>query len=183
MVRHIFWGGLVCLLTGTTTATTFPADTTGDMVVEAERICCARCESIETRVDPRTGLVFTHVRLRRLEDLKGAGRTDTIHLRIVGGTSGDRVTSVPGMPRFRRDEESVLMLGRRNRLGYRVVLQARRGAVPLRKDKRGRRWLTHAVTGLPGLRSDGPVRLDEFRSAVKRRLLEHERARKERPAR
>jgi hypothetical protein len=179
MTRITSWGALVCLLAATTSATTFPTTTTGDLVVKAERVCCARCESVETRVDPKTGLVFTHVRLRRLEDLKGSGSGDTIHLRLVGGRSGDRITSVPGMPRFEQAQESILLLGRRNRLGYRVVLQARRGVVPLRKDKQGRRWLAHCVTGMPGLRGDRPVRLDEFRDSLKRKVEEAERRKRE----
>jgi len=152
---------LICTLTS---ATTLPRATTLDIVREAQRVCCVRCESVEARVDPRSGFVFTHVRLRLLEDLKGKAEGATVELRIVGGQIGDVRTVVAGMPRFRKGGESVVMLGRKNRQGYPVVIHAGRGVLPLRKDKRGRRHVAVRITGF----DLADRTLDSFRSAVLR---------------
>jgi hypothetical protein len=171
----------VCLLCAAgARATTFPSDSTASLVLQSERVCCASCESVEARVDPRSGLVFTHVRLRLLEDLKGSGTGDSVELRIVGGEANGIRTVVAGMPRFKPGRESVLMLGRKNRLGYRVLVSASRGVLPLKADKRGVRRLTGRLSGFGELSGKSGVRLDEFRAEVRRILAEAERRQAER---
>jgi hypothetical protein len=157
-----------CLLATWAPATTFSNATTADLVSKAERVCCARCDAIETRRDPRTGLIFTHVRLRLLEDIKGRSGDATIRLRIVGGRLGNEETIVAGMPRFKKGGESVLLLGKANRAGYPVVLEARRGVLHLRRGEKGGRYLAERVTGLKELEGRRRVALDDFRGAVVR---------------
>ncbi len=168
MTRLTLRVAVVCLFAGATPATTFQRLSTRDLVNMAERVCCVRCEGVEQRLDARSGLVFAHVRLRLLEDIKGRTEGSVVELRLVGGRVGNVVTDVVGMPKFKRGGECVLILGKKNRLGYPVVVQAGRGAFDLRRDKQGRRHLTRAVTGLPGLPDDRRVSLDAFRDAVKR---------------
>jgi len=168
MTRTALWGAFAWLLGVPAFATTFPSTTTRDLALRAERICCARCEAVETRLDPQTGLVFSHVRLRLLENLKGGSEGTTVRLRIVGGRAGNVITRVAGMPQFRAGEESVLFLGKRNRLGYPVVMDAARGVVGIRKDAKDRRLLSRPVTGFSELGSKRRVSLDEFRGAVLR---------------
>jgi hypothetical protein len=154
-------------------ATTFSRETTQDLVLRAQRVSCAACERVEMRRDPRLGVVFTHVRLRLLEDLKGTSPSGTIELRIVGGRDGDVETIVPGMPRFRMGQEAIYLLGPRNRQGYPVLLQARRGVLPLRRGPRAQRFLAAHVTGIAELRGKRRVSLDAFRGAVRRLLKKH----------
>jgi len=149
-------------------ATTWPDATTRDLVEQSERVCCVRCESSEARLDPGTGLVFTHVSLRLLEDLRGRSDAATIELRLVGGRVGNRATVVDGMPQFPVGKESIVMLGKRNALGYPVVTQAKRGVIHLAKDARGRRVLAGCVTGFRGLEGERNVCIDDFRAAVRR---------------
>lgn len=157
-----------CLLAAWAPATTFPKSTTADLVAEAEHVCCARCEKIEARKDPRTGLIFTHVTLRLLEDLKGRSAGAEIRLRIVGGRIGNEETIVAGMPRFHEGGESVLLLGKTNRAGFPVVVQARRGVLHLRAGEKGERYLAERVTGLKELEGKRRVALEDFRGAVRR---------------
>jgi hypothetical protein len=159
---------LVCLPATLAPATTFSSATTGDLIARAQRVCCVTCEGVETRRDPLTGMVFTHVRLRLLEDLKGVSTAGTIRLRLVGGRSGSVATVVAGMPRFRVGEETVLLLGPPNRAGYPVVLQARRGVLPLVRGPREQRHVRGPVTGIPELRGRRRISLDRFRAAVAR---------------
>jgi len=169
MLRALI-GAAACLLLMAvpTPATTYRRLSTADLVRRSERVSCVACESVEARVDAATGIIFTFVRLRLLEDLKGRSASSTVTLRIVGGRVGRRAMVVAGMPVFHRGEEAVLLLGRRNRAGYPVLMQARRGVLRLRKDRRGRRYLQGRVTGLPGAAGSRRVFLDAFRGAVKR---------------
>ena len=163
---------LICLAAAMAPATTYSRETTQDLVLRAQRVACAACESVETRRDPRFGVVFTHVRLRLLEDLKGDSTTGTIELKIVGGRDGDVETVVAGMPRFQVGQEAIYLLGRRNRAGYPVILQARRGVLPLRRGPREQRFLAARVSGIPELRGKRRVSLDSFRGAVRRLVRE-----------
>jgi len=179
-MRRFIWGAaLTCLLCFSTKvpATTLPTATTADRVRRAARVCCARCVKVEARVEPRTGLVFRYVELKHLEDLKGAGQGGTVRLRIVGGRVGNLETRVPGMPRFRAGEESVLFLGERNRDGHPVVVDAERGVLPIRADKQGRRHLARRVTGMKELGNRRQVALDDFRAAVRRLVREQAKGR------
>ena len=180
-IQRLLLLAAVCLVCAAgATATTLPSDTTAALVLQSERVCCASCESVEARVDPRSGLVFTHVRLRLLENLKGSGSGDTVELRIVGGEANGIRTVVAGMPRFRPGRESVLMLGRKNRLGYPVLVAGGRGVLPLKADKSGQRRLAARVSGFGDLSGKQGVHLDEFRTAVRRVVEEAERRKAER---
>lgn len=168
MYRSLVAGACACLLAATAPATTFARLNTADMVRKAERVSCVACVACTERRDPRSGIVFTHVTLQLLEDLKGQSPSGTIQLRYPGGTDGGVRTVVSGMPRFRAGEESVLLLGRANAAGFPVIVQARRGVIPLERDTRGRRYLGARVTGMKELSDPARVTLDAFRTAVKR---------------
>lgn len=173
MTRHsLAAAALICLAAAMAPATTFSRETTRDLVLRAQRISCAACESVEMRRDPRLGVVFTHVRLRLLEDLKGASSTGTIELKVVGGRVGDVETVVAGMPRFQVGQEAIYLLGAPNREGRPVLLQARRGVLPLRRGPREQRFLATRVSGISELRGKRRVSLDAFRGAVRRLVRE-----------
>ncbi|MHC4135009.1 MAG: hypothetical protein ACYTDU_09905 [Planctomycetota bacterium] len=163
---------LIGLAAALAPATTFSRETTQDLVLRAERVSCATCERVEMRRDPRLGLVFTHVRLRLLEDFKGVSTAGTIELKVVGGRDGDVETVVAGMPRFKLGQEAIYLLGARNREGYPVLLQARRGVLPLRRGPREQRFLAARVSGIAELRGKLHVSLDAFRGAVRRLVRE-----------
>jgi hypothetical protein len=161
------------LMAAAAPGTTLSSETTADLVLQAERVCCAAVDSIESRRDPRSGFVFTHVRLRLLEEMKGRSEAPVVELRLPGGRADGVETVAPGMPRFEAGAEAVLLLGQKNRDGFPVVLQATGGVLPLRADRNtGRRCLCAPVTGLKELEGEREVTLDAFRAAVKRVLRE-----------
>jgi len=152
------------------TATTFERVTTAELTRRAERVCVVRCDSCRAERDRRSGLVYTVVRLRLVEDIKGRSAGSTIELRLVGGEADGVRTVVVGMPRFRAGEESILLLGKRNRAGFPTVVAARRGMLRLGRDKQGARYLRDAVTGFEDLKTAKAKRigLDSFRAACKK---------------
>jgi len=170
MHRVLTVGVFACLLAATAPGTTFSRETTADLIVRSERVCCAIVDGQEARRDPRTGFVFTHVRLRLLEDLKGRTEGSEIELRLPGGRADGIETVAVGVPRFAQDQEAVLMLGPRNRDGFPVVLQGERGVLRLSADDEGRRCLCQPVTGLTELEGERRVTLDRFRAALRRVL-------------
>ncbi len=160
------------LMAAAAPGTTLSTETTFDLIVQAERVCCAAVDSVESRRDPRSGFVFSHVRLRLLEEMKGRSEAPVIELRLPGGRADGVETVVPGMPRFEKGAEAVLLLGPLNRDGFPVVLQASGGVLALRADKTGRRCLCAPVTGLRELEGAREVTLDSFRTAVQRVVRE-----------
>jgi len=159
-------GLLLALLAAAAPATTLPDRTTRDLLIEAERVCCLSCASVEARRDARTGIVFTHVRLDLLEDMKGVSASGTVELRLAGGEVDGVRTVVPGMPTFRAGEEAILLLGPPNALGHPVLLDAAQGVVRLRKEKDGTRLLASRVTGVEELAGRRRVSVGDFRSAL-----------------
>jgi hypothetical protein len=150
--------------------TTLSEATTAEMVVEADRVCAATVESVEPRRDPRSGFVFSHVRLRLLEEMKSDAGDAVLELRLPGGAVDGVRTVAPGFPRFEKGDEALFLLGPRNAEGYPVVLHASRGVIPLRADKARRRCLCAPVTGLSELSGERQVTLDAFRASVQRLL-------------
>ncbi len=167
-------GGLL-VLCAAALATTLPRTSTRDMVRDAHVVVCAECTSCRPRLDPRTGLVFTQVKLRVLETLKGEPERPTLELSILGGEAGGVKTVVVGMPRFTAGRESVLLLKRRKDGAWLVSL-AHRGHIPIQRDKKGRRHLGTRVSGFKELAGLERLSLDAFRMAVLRevRLQEKE---------
>ena len=158
-------------------ATTFERVTTAELARRAERVCVVRCDGCRAERDRRSGLVYTIVRLRLIEDFKGRSAGSTIQLRLVGGEAEGVRTVVVGMPTFRTGEESVLLLGKPNRAGYPTLLAARRGVVRLGRDKKGARYLRDRVSGFDALdkKASKRVALDRFRVALKEALSKKER--------
>jgi hypothetical protein len=177
MHRPLAVGAFALLMAAAAPGTTFSAETTADLIVKAERICCAVVDGAEARRDPRTGFVFEHVRLRLLEDIKGRTEGSVIELRLPGGRADGVVTVAPGMPRLKTGQEAVLLLGARNRDGFPVVLQAAGGVLPLRAEASGRRCLCAPVSGMKELEGERQVTLDSFRASVKRLLRAREASR------
>lgn len=155
------------LLAATVPATTFERVSIAELTRRARRVCAVECDSCRAERDPDSGVVFTHVRLRLLEDLKGRSARSVIELRIAGGEADGVKFVVPGMPRFRPGEESVLLLGDANRAGYPTILAARRGMLRLVHDRQGRRFLRDPVDGFDSLKGKRRVQLAEFRAAVR----------------
>jgi len=149
-------------------ATTFENVTTAELARRSLNVAVVKCESCRAERDRQSGLVFTRVRLRLLEDLKGRTAGSTIELRLVGGELDGVRTVVVGMPVFRIGEESIVLLGKRNSGGFPTIVAARRGMVRLGRDKKGARYLRDAVTGFDALpRSKRKVDLQSFRSAFR----------------
>lgn len=103
---------LICLLgsaqsISATTAIVPPDD---DLIVGARVIVRAKVLSIESGLDEQQGRIFTYVKLKVQEVLKGEITERKIVIKELGGRVGDRISVVYGNPEFALGEQVLLYL-------------------------------------------------------------------------
>ncbi|MEM8884173.1 MAG: hypothetical protein AAGD14_08905 [Planctomycetota bacterium] len=152
-------------------ATTFERVSTAELARRSPRICAVQCVGCKPERDPESGLVFTRVRLKLLEDIKGRSPQRYFELRLIGGELDGKRTVVAGMPVFRTGGESVLLLGKPNRAGFATLVAARRGKLELTRDKKGKRYLKRRIDGFPELTGKRRVALDELRTSIRKQKV------------
>src|SRR5262245_52958771 len=99
---------LSCAPGANATVARIPTDT--EMIVSSRAIVRARILSLTCGLDPSQAIVYTYVRLRVREFLKGAIDSTEIVLKEPGGQAGTRGTIFSGSPEFTAGEEVVLFL-------------------------------------------------------------------------
>ncbi|MHC4448821.1 MAG: hypothetical protein ACYS0E_01600 [Planctomycetota bacterium] len=157
----------VAVLTAVISATTFENLSTAELSRRAARVCAVKCESCKAVKDPLSGFVFTHVKLRLLEDIKGRSAGGLVELRIPGGEVDGIKTVVAGMPRFKTGEECIVLLGKTNKAGIPTLVAARRGVLRIARDKKGQRYLKDRVDGFASLKGKRRVDIASFRGALR----------------
>jgi putative Ig domain-containing protein/BACON domain-containing protein/matrixin/Ig-like domain-containing protein/S-layer family protein len=103
---------LVCLLASSqsisaTTAIVPPDD---DLIVGARVIVRGKILSIESSFDEQQGRIFTYVKLKVQEVLKGQITERKIVIKELGGRVGDRISVVYGNPEFALGEQVLMYL-------------------------------------------------------------------------
>ncbi|HXG68683.1 MAG TPA: matrixin family metalloprotease [Blastocatellia bacterium] len=91
-------------------ATTVIIPSDADMVIGARAIVTGKVREVSTALDVESGVVFTYVRLRVREVLKGEIYDREIVLKQPGGEAEGRGTSIYGMPRFAAGQKVLLYL-------------------------------------------------------------------------
>ncbi len=90
-----------------TTAIVPPDD---DMIIGARVIVKGRILSIESRFDEQQGRIFTYIKLKVQEVLKGQISERKIVIKELGGQVGDRLSVVYGNPEFALGEQVLMYL-------------------------------------------------------------------------
>ncbi|HEY3135432.1 MAG TPA: putative Ig domain-containing protein [Blastocatellia bacterium] len=114
----ISWkSGLLSLITlflisfcATARASTFIIPTDDELIIDARAIVRGKVTSVSCQLDEQSGRIFTYVRLRVQEVLKGQIAGREIVLKEEGGQVGARGSIVWGTPRFELDERVLLYL-------------------------------------------------------------------------
>lgn len=91
-------------------ASTFTIPTDDDLVIGARAIVRGKVLSVSCQMDDQTGRVFTYVRLRLREVLKGQVSNREIVLKEEGGQTGNRGSIIFGTPGFEKGEKVLLYL-------------------------------------------------------------------------
>lgn len=92
-----------------------------ELVQRADLIVIGRCE--EKRSDWGVGgeKIYTYVKLAPEQCLKGNPCPSVVEIRQLGGSVGDIALSVPGTPRFHKNERVILFLSRSTAFFYQVI--------------------------------------------------------------
>lgn len=91
-------------------ASTFTLPSDDDLIIGARAIVRGKVLSVTCQFDDQAGRVFTYVRLRVGEVLKGQGVDKEIVLKQEGGQAGSRGSIIFGTPRFEKGEKVLLYL-------------------------------------------------------------------------
>ena len=143
----------------------------------AGSIVVARCVAVTTEFDAAVGLPFTRTTFEVQDVLKGDPATRRVTVRMPGGAIAGRRTTIPGIPTFQRDGESVLFLTPPGEDGYPWVMGLAQGCYGIVSHPRsGERMVFQALTGLATydpatarvLAKPAPARLETLESFTRR---------------
>ena len=98
------------LFAATAHASTFVMASDDDLIIGARAIVRAKVLSISCQMDEQTGRIFSYVRLRVQEVLKGDVVDSQVVLKQEGGQVGSRGSMVFGSPQFSKGERVLLYL-------------------------------------------------------------------------
>lgn len=103
---------LICLLASaqTISATTAIIPPDDDLIIGARVIVKGKILSIESSFDEQQGRIFTYVKLKVQEVLKGQITERKIVIKELGGRVGERISVVYGNPEFALGEQVLLYL-------------------------------------------------------------------------
>src|ERR1044071_4612188 len=113
----------LCILLSFTSlvdASTFITPTDEDMIISSRAIVRGKVLSVSCQLDEARGSVFTYVRVRVREILKGQISEPEIVIKEEGGQVSGRGTTVFGAPQFQAGEKVLLYLDTRRDGSLRV---------------------------------------------------------------
>lgn len=128
-------------------ATTVEKMSLRDLAKKSDAIVLARVEDESARYESNKE-IFTYITLRVLEPVKGPKKDDVITIRQLGGTVDNIASIVPGTPVFRKGEEVVLFLTRKDAAGYPWVMGLQQGKYSVTADEQGQKHVRNEIDGL-----------------------------------
>jgi hypothetical protein len=158
------FAGIALLGVNLANATTVQKFTVSDLAKKSETIVLARVEDESARMEEGSKEIYTYVTLRVLDGVKGSkangnakkSNTDElITIRQLGGTVGNLISVVPGMPTFRKGEEVVVFLSAKDKAGYPWVMGLQQGKYTVTTNDDGFKQVRNDVDGLTTVDQNG----------------------------
>jgi hypothetical protein len=143
----VAFAGLVFLGVNVASATTVQKFTVSDLAKKSESIVLARVEDETARMDEGTKEIYTYKNPKGGEEL--------ITIRQLGGTVGNLISVVPGMPTFRKGEEVVVFLSAKDRAGYPWVMGLQQGKYSVTTGEDGFKQVRNEMDGLTTMDANG----------------------------
>ena len=137
-------------------ATTVQKFTVRELATKSDAIVMAKVEDQSSRQDANKE-IYTYITISVLESVKGAKGEKTITIRQLGGSVGNLISAVPGMPSFKNGEEVVLFLSAKDRAGYPWVMGLQQGKYSIVTDNSGLKHVRNELDGLRVLSPNGSV--------------------------
>jgi len=158
------FAGIALLGVNLANATTVQKFTVSDLAKKSETIVLARVEDESARMEEGSKEIYTYITLRVLEGVKGskananskkATSDELITIRQLGGTVGNLISVVPGMPTFRKGEEVVVFLSMKDQKGYPWVMGLQQGKYTVTTNDDGFKQVRNDVDGLTTVDQNG----------------------------
>lgn len=156
-IATVAFAGIALLGANLATATTVQKFTLSDLAKKSETIVRATVEDQSARWDAGHKEIYTFITLHVLDAVKGAKGENTITIRQLGGTVDNVVSTVPGMPNFKKGEEVVVFLSNKDSAGYPWVMGLQQGKYTVTTDANGVKHVRNEIVGLQTLSPNGKV--------------------------
>ena len=153
----VAFAGIALLGTSLASATTVQKFTMQELSKKSDAIVMAKVEDQSSRQDAGNKEIYTYITLSVLESVKGAKGEKTMTIRQLGGSVGNLISVVPGMPNFKNGEEVVLFLSAKDREGYPWVMGLQQGKYSIVTDDNGLKHVRNELDGLRMLSPDGSM--------------------------
>jgi hypothetical protein len=157
LIASVAFAGLALLGASLATATTVQKFSRQDLAKKSASIVQAKVDDVYSLQDGVSKEIYTYINLSVLESVKGAKGEKSITIRQLGGTVGNLISVVPGMPSFQRGEEVVVFLSVRDRDGYPWVMGLQQGKYSVVSDENGLKHVRNELDGLHMLTPDGSM--------------------------
>ncbi len=126
----------IILLTVEVSSLSIKKLTISELSEKANLIIHAKCEDIETKKG-EYNLTYTYTKFKILEVIKGTYDDSHIVLRSFGDMLDSKIIAILGIIKFTKDEQVILFLTAKDRLGYPHILGVNQGSYKLiKKDKK-----------------------------------------------
>src|SRR6185312_12678830 len=123
----VAFAGIALLGASLASATTVQKFSVRELAQKSDAIVMAKVEDQSSRQDPGNKEIYTYITISVTEAIKGAKGEKSITFRQLGGSVGNLISAVPGMPSFKNGEEVVLFLSPKDRAGYAWVMGLQQG--------------------------------------------------------
>jgi len=151
----VAFAGIALLGASLAGATTVQKFTIQELAKKSDAIVMAKVEDQSSRQDASNKEIYTYITVSVLESVKGAKGEKSITIRQLGGSVGNLISAVPGMPSFKNGEEVVLFLSAKDRAGYPWVMGLQQGKYSIVTDESGLKHVRNELDGLQMLSPDG----------------------------
>jgi len=153
----VAFAGIALVGASLASATTVQKFSLKDLTTKSNAIVMAKVEDQSSRQDPGNKEIYTYITISVLQSVKGAQGEKTITIRQLGGTLGNLISVVPGMPSFKNGEEVVLFLSAKDGAGYPWVMGLQQGKYSIVTDDNGLKHVRNELDGLKMLSPNGSI--------------------------
>lgn len=153
----VAFAGIALLGASLASATTVQKFSVRELAQKSDAIVMAKVEDQSSRQDPANKEIYTYITISVTESIKGAKGEKSITIRQLGGSVGNLISAVPGMPTFKNGEEVVLFLSAKDRAGYPWVMGLQQGKYSIVTDDNGLKQVRNELDGIKMLSPDGSV--------------------------
>jgi hypothetical protein len=164
----VAFAGIALLGASLASATTVQKFSVRELAQKSDAIVMAKVEDQSSRQDPTNKEIYTYITISVTESIKGAKGEKSITIRQLGGSVGNIISAVPGMPTFKNGEEVVLFLSAKDRAGYPWVMGLQQGKYSIVTDENGLKHVRNELDGIRMLSPNGSI--DEANGSSEQQL-------------